>query len=62
MKLERGRAKLEFVWRHLRGTCVVTLVGFRLTRARRKDAVTDREEAILNCYRIAVLLLTIAFS
>jgi hypothetical protein len=62
LKLARGRAKLEFVWKHLRGTCVATLMGFRLTRVRCKDAVTDLDEAMLNCHRIVVLLLTIASS
>jgi hypothetical protein len=37
-------------------------MGFRLTRVRCKDAVTDLEEAILNCHRIALLVLTIASS
>jgi hypothetical protein len=34
-------------------------MGFRLTRVRCKDAVTDLEEAIVNCHDIALLVLTI---
>jgi hypothetical protein len=60
LKPARGRVKPEFVWRHLRGTCVEALMGFRLTRVRCKDAVTDLEEAIPNCHDIALLVLTIA--
>jgi hypothetical protein len=36
-------------------------MGFRLTKVRCRDAVTDLEEAIVNCQGIA-LLLTIASS
>jgi hypothetical protein len=59
LKLGRRRIKLEFVLRHFRGTCVPTLIGLRLTRARCRDAVTDLEEAIVSCHRIALLKLII---
>jgi hypothetical protein len=59
LKLGRGRIKLGFVLRHFRGTCVPTLIGLRLTRARCRDAVTDLEEVIVSCHRIALLELII---
>jgi hypothetical protein len=59
LELKRGRAKPEFVWKHCRGICVETLIGFRLTRLRCKDAETDLEEAMLECHRIAVRVLRI---
>lgn len=34
-------------------------MGFRLTRVRCRDAVTDLEEAIVSCHRIPLLVLTI---
>ena len=59
LELKRGRAKPEFVWKHCRGICVETLIGFRLTRLRCKDAETNLKEAMLDCHRIAVRVLRI---
>ncbi len=46
--LARGRVKGEFLWRQRWGSCVATLMGFRLSRFRGRDAETVLEEAILN--------------
>jgi hypothetical protein len=46
--LARGRVKVEFLCGQCWGSCVATLMGFRLSRFRGRDTETVLEEVILN--------------